>query len=173
MKNMKFNLLGAFAVAIALFFAGCTEDLCKDVDCGTNGDCNEGTCVCSTGYEGTLCDAKVNAKFAGAYNLTETCNPSGAAGPYAVTVTASSTTATGLTFTGLWEEPGSVASAEVSTSSSAAFTIAKQSYSNGSFQIEANGTLNTTTNTITITYTMFDGTGATTLDNCTATMQLQ
>lgn len=172
MKNMKFNFLGAFAIAIALFFTGCTDE-CKDVDCGANGTCVTGTCECSAGYEGTNCGSKINAKFAGTYNLSETCSPSGAAGPYAVTVTASSASADGITFTGLWEEAGSVAAGVVSSTATSTFTVTKQAYSNGSYMIEGSGTLNTTTNTISISYKIYDSAGTTALDDCSATMQLQ
>lgn len=56
-----------FSFALMLMLQSCTEDLCKDVDCGENGTCFEGNCTCLTGYEGTLCDAEWTDKFLGDY----------------------------------------------------------------------------------------------------------
>lgn len=52
-------------------------DLCCN-DCGTHGQCDEvdGSCVCERGFDHDrhgLCNAKGNAKFAGAWKATETC----------------------------------------------------------------------------------------------------
>lgn len=74
-------------------FASCTEDVCKDVDCGANGtaDGTGTTCVCNceTGYEGTTCQTLVRAKYLGSFNGNETCANS--TDIYAVTIAAGAT----------------------------------------------------------------------------------
>lgn len=66
-------LLGAFL----MFTPACGDsDPCKDVDCGANGTCFEGECVCNVGFEGATCSDAWSAKFVGSYlgfdNVTAT-----------------------------------------------------------------------------------------------------
>lgn len=165
MKNMKFGFIGAMAIAMTMFFTGCT-DPCKDVTC-VQGECVEGDCVCDAGYEGTDCGTALNAKFVGTYALNESCIPSGAAGPYTVTVAAKSGSATEITFVGLWEVPSNIVSGKVGDSG-VTFTIAKQTIT-GSFSIEAtNGTITADGKTMNVTYTISDSSGS--VDVCTATL---
>lgn len=57
-------LLGAFL----MFTPACGDsDPCKDVDCGANGTCFEGECVCNEGFEGASCTDTWSAKFVGTY----------------------------------------------------------------------------------------------------------
>ena len=56
--------------------AGCKKDPCKDVDCLNGATCTDGTCICTTGYEGGDCGTESRAKFLSVYNVTESC-PSG------------------------------------------------------------------------------------------------
>lgn len=67
------NLIKAFALTAVLSgaFVACDSDPCKDVVCGAQGACNEGVCVCNTGYEkdtAGLCNTAWSKKFAGNYN---------------------------------------------------------------------------------------------------------
>lgn len=166
MKNMKFNLLGAFAIAVAVMFTGCS-DPCKDVTC-VNGECVEGDCVCDAGYEGVDCGTALNAKFSGAYTLNETCNPSGAAS-YAVTVAPTSGSQTSATFTGLWEEPQLQATGDVAANGTD-FTIENQAF--GTWFIQGSGSASADGATINITYTIFDSDNTTQLDQCSGTLSL-
>ena len=66
MKNKLFKILGV--VAIGMFsFSSCETDACKDVECGANGTCVDGDCVCETGYEGLSCQTEERAKFVATY----------------------------------------------------------------------------------------------------------
>lgn len=69
-------LLGAFL----MFAPACGDsDPCKDVECGTNGTCFEGECVCNEGYEGAACADEWSTKFVGSYlgfdNVTVSTTP--------------------------------------------------------------------------------------------------
>ena len=124
---MKFGFIGALAIAATMFFAGCADE-CKDIVCA-NGECVDGACVCDAGYEGTLCDAALNAKFTGSYSNTETCNPSGPAGPYTITLNPKSGSATEVNFVGLWEVPSNIVMGTVGTDG-ISFTIERQVITN-------------------------------------------
>jgi PKD repeat protein len=134
-----------------------------------NGNCVNGTCACDPGYEGVDCGTAVNAKFSGTYSLTESCNTSGAAGPYAVVVSPKSGSVVEVAFVGLWEIPSNVVTAVVSNSGSN-FTIARQSI-DSSFEIQcSNGTINADGSTINVVYSIFATGGSTALDVCTAVL---
>lgn len=85
MKTRIFQILGVAAVA-TIGMVSCDTDACKDVDCGDNGTCLEGDCICDTGYEGTNCQTLVRAAYIGSFNVQETCSQS--TDTYAVTVSA-------------------------------------------------------------------------------------
>lgn len=66
--SKKLFLLAALFGAFTLFTTSCVEtDPCKDVDCGPNGTCFEGTCECNDGFEGDACDIEWATKFLGSY----------------------------------------------------------------------------------------------------------
>lgn len=65
-----FALLGSMVV----FAPACGDsDPCKDVDCGVNGTCFEGVCVCNVGYEGDACAEEWATKFLGSYLGSDVC----------------------------------------------------------------------------------------------------
>lgn len=53
-------------LVLTIFTIGCS-DPCSDVDCGSNGICDEGTCICAEGYEGAACETEIREKFIGTY----------------------------------------------------------------------------------------------------------
>lgn len=167
MKKMNFSLFGAFAIALAVMFTGCS-DPCKDVTC-VNGECVEGDCVCDAGYEGVDCGTALNAKFSGAYTINETCNPSGQAS-YAVTVAPMTGSQDHATFTGLWEEPQLQAEAHIEGNGTD-FEIHLAAF--GSWWISGSGSANADGSTINITYTIWDdAAGTQQLDQCSGTLTL-
>lgn len=92
MRKSFFNFaLGAITL-LGLATSACTTDLCKDVDCGTNGTCDsaDGSCICADGYEADAnkkCNTAGTAKFVGTWRGAENCG-SGPTSPYNITVTA-------------------------------------------------------------------------------------
>jgi len=54
MKTRFFQILGVVAVA-TVGITSCDTDACKDVDCGLNGTCVDGDCVCEDGFGGVDC----------------------------------------------------------------------------------------------------------------------
>ncbi len=76
MKNLKRNTALLMAVLIISIISGCTKvkDKCEGIVCQNPGTCANGNCQCSTGYEGTKCETKANAKFAGNYTGQMNCD---------------------------------------------------------------------------------------------------
>lgn len=71
-KRLVFSL--AFLLSMTVFITACGDsDPCKDVDCGANGTCFEGVCVCDVGFEGAGCLEEWVTKFLGSYTGTDGC----------------------------------------------------------------------------------------------------
>jgi len=62
------NLISALACFLLL--ATSCQDPCDDIQCGANGSCDDGTCICDTGYEGDLCNTLIIDKYTGTWNST-------------------------------------------------------------------------------------------------------
>lgn len=73
--NKKLFYLIAFLGAMVAFVPACKDaDPCKDVDCGTGGECVDGTCFCLDGFEGSDCRTEWSAKFVHPnYDATDVC----------------------------------------------------------------------------------------------------
>ena len=72
--SKKLFLLPLMLLSVLFFTPGCgEEDPCKDVECGTNGTCFEGACVCNEGFEGSSCDTEWSAKFVTTFNGKDEC----------------------------------------------------------------------------------------------------
>jgi PKD repeat protein len=133
-----------------------------------HGQCVSGACVCDAGYEGIDCGTALNAKFSGTYSLTETCNPSGVAGPYSVTVSPGSSP-TQVTFVGLYEVSNISIVATVN-SDGVSFTIARQQIFTN-YDIEcSNGVTTSDGHTINMTYQIYSQLTSSLVDQCTATL---
>ncbi len=60
----KISITGAaflllVAVAIQLFYSSCKKDACENFICWNGGTCDNGTCVCASGWEGDICTTPV------------------------------------------------------------------------------------------------------------------
>lgn len=73
MKNLR-SLLTIGSLMFGMFMISCT-DPCKDVTCSNGGVCDEGDCVCATGYEGTDCATEMRTKFVGTWTFIDGCYP--------------------------------------------------------------------------------------------------
>lgn len=156
------SFLSALAFASIMFFNACTSDPCKDVVCMNDGTCIDGTCDCTTGYEGTDCSTESRTKFLGSWTVTDACSSSGTSS-YTVSMTAG-TSVIDVNITNFW---GVFNNAVKATVSGSIISIATQEPDNDGFKVIGTGTITGTT--ISWSYTI-DGTGAGSgIDNCTAT----
>lgn len=90
--SKKLFLLPVLFGALLMFTPACDQDECKDVECGANGACFSGACICDDGYEEDaegLCNTEWRAKFLGIYNIAEVCDGS-PTGNFSSTITSSS-----------------------------------------------------------------------------------
>lgn len=72
MNKNRFFLLALLGVLMA-FAPACNTDPCKDVNCGANGTCVDGSCFCDDGYEGASCETEWAEKFVGSYLGRDIC----------------------------------------------------------------------------------------------------
>lgn len=68
------NLFFLFTLSFGIFMTSCS-DPCKDISCNEVGTCDDGTCICDTGYEGANCETESREKFIGTWESdSPTCN---------------------------------------------------------------------------------------------------
>ncbi|MCF8258204.1 MAG: hypothetical protein K9J06_11655 [Flavobacteriales bacterium] len=159
MKTNLFQILGVVAIGV-MSFSACETDACKDVNCGTNGTCVDGDCVCDTGYEGVSCQTEERTKFIGSYSVTEACTSGNYT--YSLTVT---TSATGVDKI-VAQNFGDYGVDLVGTVDGSNVTFANQTVGGGTFS--ATGQL--TGSILTISYTVTAGSST---DSCTITATKQ
>lgn len=77
MSKRLFFLPALLFGAMLMFAPACGDsDPCKNVDCGANGTCFEGACVCNEGFDQDAsgqCTVEWTAKFLGGYSAGSTC----------------------------------------------------------------------------------------------------
>lgn len=157
------SFLGMVAVVTVMFFNACTSDPCKDVNCGVNGNCVDGTCVCVAGYEGANCETEMRTKFEGTWTTSDACSQSGNSS-YLVTITAG-TGITEVKITNFWDV---FTNAVVATVDGTTISIASQQPDNDDFFVTGQGTISG--NTITWNYTIDDqGIPSSGTDVCSST----
>jgi hypothetical protein len=168
MKDIRSDYVSAWILAICLFIVGCA-DPCKDVTCD-KGNCIDGHCVCTAGYEGEACNVAIAAKFSGTYTLTETCLGSGAISPYPVTIASVIGNPLEVTIAGLWSTSFKVATATVSEDG-LSLTIARQLLLNG-WDISAEvANITSDQKTISMTYKIYPTGDPNPSDQCTAVLR--
>lgn len=69
MKQLVRVLILGFA--ITLFSC---SDPCEDVNCENGGVCDDGTCLCETGYSGARCELESRLSFLGEWSGTVNCS---------------------------------------------------------------------------------------------------
>jgi hypothetical protein len=164
---MKLNLLAALLLS-TLAFAGC-KDECKDVNCGANGACVEGNCVCDAGYLGTNCETALNSKFGGVYNSDPlTCSASGTFPHDDVTFAPKAGSPTDVIVSGLYYQGAASVTAVVGANGQS-FSIAKQSLGSSAYEIKStSGSITADGKTITLAYEVYQM-DTVLLESCTAT----
>jgi hypothetical protein len=75
---MRFPLKTVFIASLVTLTAflssvyfSCNRDKCKTIVCAHGGVCNEGSCICPSGYEGSNCETTSRDKFLGNWRVFE------------------------------------------------------------------------------------------------------
>ena len=77
LRHISLTALLVLAAFSSITYFACTKDKCNDVACLNGGACDEGTCVCATGYEGNRCQLPSRDKIIGNYNGGDSCTKIG------------------------------------------------------------------------------------------------
>lgn len=81
MKKLTYVFVGLLTIGSLALVSSCKDDKCEDVTCQNGGTCNEddGSCICTTGYEGANCETAQREKFIGTFktNGNVNCNVTG------------------------------------------------------------------------------------------------
>lgn len=154
-----------FAV-VALTFTACKkdEDPCEGVTCLNNGQCNDGTCNCAAGYQGTDCGTEMRAKFLGVYNVSESCT----SGNYTYQININ-TSASGVANVVIGNF-GGVGASVIASVNGSAITIANQTIDVQGTPVTFSGSGQISGSILTISYTL---SAAGTSDPCTSTCTKQ
>ncbi|MBK7855786.1 MAG: calcium-binding EGF-like domain-containing protein [Bacteroidetes bacterium] len=121
------------------------DDPCEDVTCQNGGTCDEGTCICAAGYEGTNCETAMRTKFIASYNCSNSCLPGSS---WSCSITSSATGIDKVVLQDLGNTPGLDVTGTVDGSS---ITIASQTDTDDagdSWTIEGSGSISGTTLTV-------------------------
>lgn len=165
-KRLYFTFALTCGVIGGVLLTGCKKDTdpCKDVSCLNGGTCNNGSCNCATGYEGSTCGTEVRSKFIASYSVQESCT----VGNYNYNMTINSS-ATGIdkivinNFYGV----GAAVTASVSGSS---ITIPSQTVTVQGVAVTFSGSGQLNGNILTLSYIASIGADS---DSCTATCTKQ
>ena len=71
LKTITTTTLLSFSVFAAIVLPSCNRDQCKSIVCAYGGVCNNGSCTCPSGYEGTNCETISRNKFLGNWSVFE------------------------------------------------------------------------------------------------------
>lgn len=71
LKSAVLSAVGVLAIFSAVTFASCNAEPCDAIACAYGGTCNEGECICPSGYEGTHCEIVTKDKFIGVWTVFE------------------------------------------------------------------------------------------------------
>ncbi len=162
------NLINLCFLTFALFIISCGDpDPCKDVLCGDQGACDDGTCICEAGYEQDadgLCNTEMRAKFIGNYSLVENCTTG--SDSYNCAIAASSQGNMKVVLSNLYNQ-GIAVTADMINSTE--FSIpAGTTFGTGT--ISGTGKYDNATGTVSITVTYEVDNPVLGVDNCVATL---
>lgn len=178
MKNlMKFF---GFAAFLAFASASCgEEDPCRNVECGTNGQCDGvvGVCQCDAGYEqdsAGLCEVVIRDKYLGTYTLTESAYDVDFDTTYVTTytfeVTASSSSIATMLTQGWGEDANTLVPVSLTPGTSFTAPETELDIFGSLYDMRnASGTYNPSTQELTLTYDLHSTTSGDVIFECSAT----
>ena len=71
-KTIFLSALGTILAFSAVTYTSCSTDKCQAIVCAYGGVCNDGACICPSGFTGANCQTKVREKYRGIWQVNET-----------------------------------------------------------------------------------------------------
>lgn len=155
------TILFATGIFGAVLLTSC-KDKCGGTTCNNGGSCDNNVCSCPTGYSGADCGTSWVTKYIGTYNCVESCTPATSTGKWQSAITASATNG-GYEIT-ISNFNNSNVSYDATVDSTNHLTLVPGTIAG----VAGTGTINTTTNVVTIYFTASRSGGGG--SSCTMTM---
>lgn len=70
-KTLFLSAFGFTALSSAVLLSSCNNEPCDAIVCASGGVCNDGDCICASGFEGNQCETETREKFKGIWYVTE------------------------------------------------------------------------------------------------------
>ncbi len=167
MKTLKLQLLAGLFLG-TLTLAGC-KDECKDVDCGSNGECVDGSCVCDAGYLGGNCETSLSEKLSATYAIAEQCDLGGAKN-YDVIISEGTLAPYQVVITKIWNSAQNSTINAVIGTDGKSLTFPKQPLGTSNYSLKStSSTISADAKTIQLSYELYID-DSVFLENCTATL---
>ncbi len=71
LKKVLITALATISAFVSITYMSCNSDKCKTIVCAYGGVCNQGACICPSGYEGTNCETISSNKFIANWQVFE------------------------------------------------------------------------------------------------------
>lgn len=71
LKSLLIYTLSTLSFVYVALMTSCSQDKCKSIACAYGGSCDNGTCKCLPGYEGSNCETITRSKFIGGWQVHE------------------------------------------------------------------------------------------------------
>ncbi len=84
-NSVFISAIATFIIFGSFMYVSCNRDKCKTIVCAHNGVCNQGACICPSGYGGTNCETVLRQKFLGNWQVFEKGSTTNAA-QYAISI---------------------------------------------------------------------------------------
>jgi hypothetical protein len=85
LKTILISAVATVATFLSVSYVSCNRDKCKTIVCAHNGVCNQGACICPSGYGGANCETVLRNKFLGNWQVFEKGSTTNAA-QYGITI---------------------------------------------------------------------------------------
>jgi hypothetical protein len=86
LKSIVLSVFATISILGSFMYVSCNRDKCKTIVCANDGVCNQGACICPSGYGGTNCETVLRNKFLGNWQVFEKGSVTNAA-QYAISIT--------------------------------------------------------------------------------------
>ncbi len=73
LRHILVTTLLTLGLFTAITYIACNKDRCHNVVCLNGGACDDGSCTCPTGFEGSRCQTAIRDRFIANFNGNDSC----------------------------------------------------------------------------------------------------